>query len=110
MFGNVREKVDQAIVKYMFFNTIPVKTAKGPYLQHMFDVAAKKGMGVKAPIEHESMNKYLKVEKEEIETYINSLKRQWPTYGVTVMCDGWTNTTRKQIINFMVYCDGRIIF
>ena len=26
------------------------------------------------------------------------------------MCNDWTNTTRKQIINFMIYCDGCIIF
>ena len=53
----------------------------------MLDVAAKVGTGVKAPTEHEIMNKYLKVEKEELETYINGLQWQWPTYEVTVMCD-----------------------
>ena len=42
----------------------------------MLDVAAKEGTGVKTLIEHEIMNKYLKVEKEELETYINGLKRQ----------------------------------
>lgn len=26
------------------------------------------------------------------------------------MCDGWTSYTRKQIINFLVYCDGKTIF
>ena len=26
------------------------------------------------------------------------------------MCDGWTSTIRKQIINFVVYCDGHTIF
>ena len=41
----------------------------------MLDVAAKEGTGVKAPIEHEIINKYLKVEKEELEIYINGLKR-----------------------------------
>ena len=41
MFGNANEKVNQAVAKYMFFNAIPEKTAKGPYLQHMLDVAAK---------------------------------------------------------------------
>ncbi len=110
MFGNAREKVGQAVAKYMFFNAIPANTTKGPYLQHMLDVAAKEGTGVKALTDYDIMNKYLKSEKEELESYIDSLKRQWPTYGITIMCDGWTSTTRKQIINFMVYCDGRTIF
>ena len=76
----------------------------------MLDVVAKEGISVKAPTEHEIMNKYLKVEKEEVETYINGLKRQWLTFGVIIMCDGWTSTTRKQIINIMVYYDGHAIF
>ena len=76
----------------------------------MLNVAAKEGTAIKTPTEHEIMNKYLKEKKEELKTYINDLKRQWPTYRVTIMCDSWTCTTRKQIINFMVYCDDRTIF
>ena len=53
----------------MFFNVILANTTKGLYLQHMLNVAAKEGTGVKAPIEHEIMNKYLKAEKEELEAY-----------------------------------------
>ena len=75
MFGNIREKVGQAVTKYMFFNAISAKTVKGPYLQHMLDVAVKECTGVKAPTEHEIINRYLKVEKEELETYVNGLKQ-----------------------------------
>ena len=31
MFGNTRKKVDQVVAKYIFFNTIPMYTTKGPY-------------------------------------------------------------------------------
>ena len=95
MFGNAREKVGQAVVKYMFFNTILANTTKGPYLQYMLDIVAKEGTGVKAPTDYEIMNKDLKLEKEELESYISNLKRQWPTYGMTIMCDGWISTIRK---------------
>ena len=71
MFKNVKEKIGQTVAKYMFFN-----------------VAVKEGTWVKALTEHEIINKYLKVKNEELETYINSLKRQWPTYEVTIMYDG----------------------
>ena len=26
------------------------------------------------------------------------------------MCDGWTDPTRRSIINFLTYCDGKIFF
>ena len=90
MFRNAREKVDQTVAKYMFFNAIQANTTKGPYLQHMLE-----GTGVKTPTDYEIMNKYLKSEKEELESYIESLKRQWPEYGVIIMCDGWTSIIRK---------------
>ena len=64
MFENAREKIGQIVTKYTFFNVIPANTAKRPYLQHMLDVAIKEGTGINTPIEHEIMNKYLKVEKE----------------------------------------------
>ena len=76
MFGNTREKVGQTVAKYIFFNAIPINTTKGPYLQHMLDVVAKEGTRVKTPTDYEIMNKYLKLEKEELESYNESLKRQ----------------------------------
>ena len=59
MFGNAKEKVGQAVAKYMFFNAIPANTTKEPYLQHMLDVAAKECTRVKVPTDYEIMNKYL---------------------------------------------------
>ena len=43
MFRNTREKVGQAVAKYMFFNAIPVNTTKASYLQHMLNVATREG-------------------------------------------------------------------
>jgi hypothetical protein len=76
----------------------------------MLNVAANEGRGVLAPSKKELIGKYLKEEKEELTVYINGLKRQWPMYSVTLMCDGWTSATRKQLINFLVYCDGCAVF
>jgi hypothetical protein len=110
MFGNAKEKVGKAVAKYMFFNAIPPNTAKGPYLQNLLNVAASEGKGISAPSPKELMGKYLREEKEELNVYINGLKRQWPMYGVTLMCDGWTSATKKQLVNFLAYCDGRAVF
>ena len=50
-------------------------------------------------------NTYLEEEVQELEVYITTLKAEWPIYGCTIMCDGWSFRTRKPIINFMIYCD-----
>lgn len=68
----------------------------------MIDQAAKVGQGVKASIAYVVMKKYLDHEKKLHDDYIGSLKKKLPEYRVTIMCDGWTSSTRESIINFMV--------
>ncbi|XP_042477690.1 uncharacterized protein LOC122059052 [Macadamia integrifolia] len=75
----------------------------------MFDVVAKANPRIKGMTAYEVMNVYLLKEKTNLKMYIDELKVMWKSYGVTIMCDGWTGSTRKSI-NFMVYCDGRTIF
>ncbi|XP_077249199.1 uncharacterized protein LOC143888647 [Tasmannia lanceolata] len=110
MWGNAKEVVERAYVKFAFHNAIPANSANSPYLQHFVDVAGQYGTGVKAPTSYEIMNKYLPMEVKELKEYINGLKNKWPEYGVTIMSDGWTGPMRQSIINFMVYCDGKTVF
>ncbi|XP_077232424.1 uncharacterized protein LOC143869749 [Tasmannia lanceolata] len=110
MWGTAREAVGRAYAKFAFYNAIPANAVTSPYLQHFVDVAGEYGRGVKAPTSYEIMNKYLPLEVEDLKKYINGLKQQWPEYGVTIMTDGWTGSTRQSIINFMVYCDGKTVF
>ncbi|KAK9133127.1 hypothetical protein Scep_012655 [Stephania cephalantha] len=56
------------------------------------------------------MHGLLDDEYNELQSYIDSLKRNWSYYDVTIMCDSWTGPTRMSIINFMIYCNGRTIF
>ena len=39
--------------------------------------------------------------KEDLQRWIASYKNKWPTYGLTVMCDGWIGPTRWSIINVL---------
>ena len=41
---------------------------------------------------------------------MNLQRDKWKTYGCTIICDGWTSTTKLSIINFMVYCKGSTLF
>ena len=41
-----------------------------------------------------------------MKAYVNKKKKKWETYGCRIMCDGWTGTTKLNIINFMVYSKG----
>ena len=47
---------------------------------------------------------------EEIKTWILSCKKQWSLHRVTLICDGCTRPTRMSIINFLLYCNRKVIF
>ena len=60
-------------------------------------------MRVLSPSSYEIKNKYLDMEYNEMNEYVDGFKTKWETYGCTIMCDGWTGPTRLSIINFMVF-------
>ncbi|XP_042490145.1 uncharacterized protein LOC122070102 [Macadamia integrifolia] len=110
MWEDMKAYVGEAVSKWMLFHSIPTNATTGPYHQPMLDAMAEAGPGIKGPTTYEVMNVYLPKEKADLKAYIDELKVTWKSYRVTIMCDGWTGPTRKSIINFMVYCDGRTIF
>jgi hypothetical protein len=46
----------------------------------------------------------------EIRDRFQKFKEDWPSFGVTLMCDSWTGPTRMSVVNFMIYCNGVIFF
>jgi hypothetical protein len=44
---------------------------------------------------------YLNSNEEEIKKHFQKFKDDWPTHGITLMCDSWTGMTGTSIINFM---------
>ena len=76
----------------------------------MIDIIAEAGPGIKGPTRYQIGNAYLEEEVQELDVYINTLKVEWPVYGCTIMCDGWSSRTKKPIINFMVYCDRSMVY
>ena len=67
-------------------------------------------MGIEPPSPYEIKNKYLDMEYNDMEDYVNIQSEKWKTYGCTIMCDGWTDPTKLSIINFMLYLKGSTIF
>lgn len=68
------------------------------------------GEGVTIPTGREIDGTYLDSNEEDIKKQFAKFKEDWPTYGVTIMCDSWTGPTGMSIMNFMVYCNGIMFF
>ncbi|PIA30324.1 hypothetical protein AQUCO_05600036v1 [Aquilegia coerulea] len=74
-----------------------------PYTQPCIDAACRAGLGVKVPTRYELMGPELKNIVSECDMFIDSLRKKWSLYSVTIMCDGWTGPTRHSLMNFMIY-------
>ncbi|KAF9590854.1 hypothetical protein IFM89_038726 [Coptis chinensis] len=97
--------------KFIHYAAInPHQAIANPYTQPMIDAACRAGLGVKPPSAYDLFHKELDIIYLEVEEYIEALRSKWATYGVTVMCDGWTGPTRKSLMNFLVYCDGQCCY
>jgi hypothetical protein len=68
------------------------------------------GEGVMIPTGREIDGTYLDFNDEEIKKHFQKFKEEWPTHGITLMCDSWMGLTGMSIINFMVYCNGVMFF
>ena len=76
----------------------------------MIDDIAAAGPGVKGPTPREIHGVYLNAQKAELDEWMESFSRAWDERGCTIMCDGWTGTTRRSMINFLVYCPMGTVF
>ncbi|CAO2838156.1 unnamed protein product [Amaranthus hypochondriacus] len=64
----------------------------------------------KAPTTYELAEVYLPQECRLMKEYIASFANIWEEQGVSIMCDGWTSTTKMHIINFLVYSNRGTVF
>ncbi|XP_073115646.1 uncharacterized protein [Elaeis guineensis] len=100
----------RAIGSWFHFSHIPANAAANSYYRSAISAIEAAGQGVDPTGPKDIYGQLLDSNKEDLQRWIASYKNKWPTYGLTVMCDGWTGPTRRSIINFLTYCDGKIFF
>jgi hypothetical protein len=62
------------------------------------------------PTGRETYGANLVSNEEDIKNQLAKFKEEWPTHGVIIMCNLWTGTIGINIINFMVYYNGIMLF
>ncbi|XP_042976309.1 uncharacterized protein LOC122307475 [Carya illinoinensis] len=68
------------------------------------------GLGFKDPSLYELRGNLLKMTVNEVQDYLQQIKKVWNDTGCTLMADGWTNQKQQSIINFLVYCPKGTMF
>ncbi|CAN1319758.1 hypothetical protein LINPERPRIM_LOCUS31384 [Linum perenne] len=76
----------------------------------MFDLVARHGPGFKPPSYHEVRETFLQEEKKEVDAKLGHFRDEWKSVGCTIMSDGWTDTRRRSICNFLVNSPKGTVF
>lgn len=102
MWKSPKDIVRQACSKLISTQGIALNVASRPFLHSVLNACEEYGKGTETPALHEIMNKYLCVEKQEIEDLINAQKQNtWNQFGATPLCNGWTSGIKQQIMDFL---------
>lgn len=107
---NDREEVCMDIARFWYANALAFNCIKCPYFAKMMDSVAKYGIGLKLPSYHEIRNTFLQKEVGLVQGRMEVFKQQWKRTGCTIMSDGWTDTNRRSIINFLVNSPRGTVF
>ena len=59
------------------------------------------GEGIASPTGRDIDGKYLDQNEQDLKTRYVKFQKDWPLFGITLMCDSWTGPTRMSDINFL---------
>ena len=68
------------------------------------------GEGIASPTGRDIDGKYLDQNEQDLKTRYVKFQKDWPLFGVMLMCNSWTGPTRMSVIKFLIYCNGVMWF
>jgi hypothetical protein len=108
--GDAKLRLGKAFSKWFQSDDIPGRKLDNPYARAAIKLAQQLGEGVPIPTGREIDGTYLDMNYDDLKNHMEEAKENWGEFGVTVMCDSWTGPTKMCIINFMIFCNGRMFF
>nr|GFA19057.1 hAT dimerization domain, ribonuclease H-like domain protein [Tanacetum cinerariifolium] len=98
----VADQLDQEIARMFYTGGLPSNLARNPHYLRAFQfAAANKIDGYVPPSYNKLRTTLLQKEKDNVHMQLEPLRSTWKEKGVTIVSDGWSDPTRKPLINFM---------
>ncbi|XP_035540211.1 uncharacterized protein LOC118344202 [Juglans regia] len=103
-------KAKMAVARCWYDANLPFNAAQSKFYQPAIDAMTTIGPGFKGPSLYELRGNLLKMAVNEVQDYLQQIKKIWNETGCSLMADGWTNQKQQSIINFLVYCPKGTMF
>ncbi|MQL72165.1 hypothetical protein Taro_004512 [Colocasia esculenta] len=105
-----RWQLGRVVAKFWHHSGLAFNAANSPYYKSMVQEIQNFGKHVQPPTPKELASVYLDAKVEQLKIYIASFKKKWQKNGITIMCDGWSSSTKSSLINFLVYCNRQVFY
>ncbi|XP_010473954.1 PREDICTED: uncharacterized protein LOC104753391 [Camelina sativa] len=97
-----RDQLDQEIARMFYTGGVAFNLARNPHYHRSYQFAAATNIdGYVPPGYNKLRTTLLQKERNHVESLLVPLKSTWNEKGVSIVSDGWSDPTRKPLINFI---------
>ncbi|GAV75071.1 DUF659 domain-containing protein [Cephalotus follicularis] len=106
-----REHLDYEIARMFYSAGLPFNLTRKPYFQSAFTYAANHNIAGYLPPGYNLLRTtLLQKEKANIDRLCASIRNSLNEKGVSIVSDGWSDSQRRPLINFMAVSDVDVMF
>ncbi|KAL9246896.1 hypothetical protein vseg_020376 [Gypsophila vaccaria] len=102
----------RSVGRFFFENAIDFSAVTSPSFQSMMGFSSNKGEAVHSiPSVRELKGWILEDELSDIENYVKNVRLSWARTGCSILLDGWTDQSGRNLINVVIDCpEGPIYY
>eukprot|EP00268_Persea_americana_P064083 TRINITY_DN8394_c0_g1_i1.p1 TRINITY_DN8394_c0_g1~~TRINITY_DN8394_c0_g1_i1.p1 ORF type:complete len:495 (-),score=69.08 TRINITY_DN8394_c0_g1_i1:901-2232(-) len=106
-----RDQLHAEIARMFYSAGLPFQLARNPHFVNAFTFAANSPLTSYVPPGYNMLRtSLLQREKANIERLLQPIKGTWREKGVSIVSDGWSDSQRRPLINFMAVTEGGPMF
>ena len=106
-----RNHLTVTIDRLFYIAGLPFHLPRNPYYVQSYCFAASHKLDGFIPPGYNALRTtLLQRERDNVERMLQPIKTLWNTKGVSLVADGWTDSQRRPLINFMAASEGGPIF
>ena len=102
-----RDNINALIARMFYSSGLPFNLTRNPYYVNSYLFATNHNISGFVPPGYNALRTtLLQQERAHVERLLNPIKSTWNKKGVSIVYDGWTDSQRRPLINFMATSEG----
>ena len=107
----LRDQMDAEIARMFYASGLPFHLARSPYYVSCIQFAANNALASYVPPGYNKLRtNLLRQERAHIDRLLQPIKGTWKEKGVSIVSDGWSDSQRRPLINFMAVTESGPMF